>query len=90
MRTALRGMGFLGAALAIAFCTIGAACAQEYPQMTIKFGDLLNRNFGYYQGIAAFKEEIEKRTAGRIKIDIITDNKMGTPKDALESLQLGA
>ncbi len=64
--------------------------AQEYPAMTIKFGDLLNRNFGYYQGIAAFKEEIEKRTAGKIKVDIITDNKMGTPKDALESLQLGA
>ena len=71
-------------------CLTTVVHAQDYPAMTIKFGDLLNRNFGYYQGIAAFKEDVEKRSGGKIKVDIITDNKMGTPKDALESLQLGA
>jgi tripartite ATP-independent transporter DctP family solute receptor len=80
----------LAGLLALGALTAGPAAAQDYPQMTIKFGDLLNRNFGYYQGVAAFKEEVEKRTGGRIKVDIITDNKMGTPKDALEALQLGA
>lgn len=87
---AARGLGMLVAGFVMAVGTGGPALAQEYPQMTIKFGDLLNRNFGYYQGIAAFKAEVEKRTGGRIKVDIITDNKMGTPKDALEALQLGA
>jgi len=76
--------------LGFVFLLNSTGYTQEYPSMTIKFGDLLNRNFGYYQGIAAFKEEIEKRSGGKIKVDIITDNKMGTPKDALESLQLGA
>lgn len=75
------------AALLVAVSSVAAA--QEYPQMTIKFGDLLNRNFGYYHGIVAFKDDVEKRSGGRIKVDIITDNKMGTPKDALESLKLG-
>ena len=93
MRTVRRGLEMLGAGLAIAFLSIGSALAQAdpqaYPEMTIKFGDLLNRNFGYYHGIAGFKDEIEKRTAGRIKVEILTDMKMGTAKDALEALQLG-
>jgi tripartite ATP-independent transporter DctP family solute receptor len=76
--------------LGLVFLLNSTGYTQDYPAMTIKFGDLLNRNFGYYQGIVAFKTEIEKRSAGKIKVEIITDNKMGTPKDALESLQLGA
>ena len=85
-----RRLAVAGALAAGLFAFAGTAPAQDYPSMTIKFGDLLNRNFGYYQGIAAFKEEVEKKSGGKIKVDIITDNKMGTPKDALEALQLGA
>jgi tripartite ATP-independent transporter DctP family solute receptor len=65
------------------------ASAAEYPQMTIKFADIINRNFGYYQGMLAFKSEIEKRSAGRIKLDLLSDGALGSPKDALEALQLG-
>ena len=89
MCIALRGFAILPAGLSFVLLAMSSAVAQDYPQMTIKFGDLVNRNFGYYQGIVAFKDEIEKRTAGRIKIEILTDGKMGTPKDALEALQLG-
>jgi TRAP-type transport system periplasmic protein len=64
--------------------------AADYPAMTIRFGDVVNRNFGYYQGMVAFKDEIEKRTEGKIKVEILTDGKLGSPKDTLEAVQLGA
>jgi tripartite ATP-independent transporter DctP family solute receptor len=67
-----------------------AAPAADYPDMTIKFGDIINRNFGYYQGMLAFKAEIEKRSGGKIKVELISDGKLGSPKDALEAVQLGA
>lgn len=90
MRKARRDFAVRSAALAATALAGFPVRAQDFPQMSIKVGDLLNRNFGYYQGLVAFKSEVEKRSAGRIQIEIITDNKMGTPKDALESLQLGA
>jgi len=66
------------------------ALAADYPAMTIKFGDVINRNFGYYHGMVAFKDEIEKRTGGKIKVEILTDGKLGSAKDVLEAVQLGA
>lgn len=79
----------VASSLVVAAFSLPAAAA-DYPNMTIKFGDIISRNFGYYQGVVAFKEQIEKRSGGRIKVDILTDGKMGTPKDAVEAVQLGA
>lgn len=89
MRTTLCG---LVAATAVAAGALlpGLSGAADYPAMTIKFGDVINRNFGYYQGMVAFKEEIEKKTGGKIKVEILTDGKLGSPKDTLEAVQLGA
>lgn len=90
MRLFIRPFAVLAAFTTALLASSHGAAAPDYPSMTIKFGDILTRNFGYYQGILAFKEQIEKRTGGRIKVDILTDGKMGTPKDAIEALQLGA
>lgn len=90
MRLTLRAFAVLAALTAGSLASTYSAAAPDYPQMTIKFGDVANRNFGYYQGMVAFKDEIEKRTGGRIKVEILTDGKLGTAKDALEALQLGA
>ena len=79
-------VGVVGAAIAPS----QSSYAADYPEMTIKFGDVINRNFGYYHGMVAFKGEIEKRTGGRIKVEILTDGKLGSLKDALEAVQLGA
>ncbi|MGE0314341.1 MAG: TRAP transporter substrate-binding protein [Lautropia sp.] len=77
---------FLGAALLLP----GPTQAADYPSMNIRFGDVINRNFGYYQGMLAFKAEVEKRSGGKIKVELISDGKLGSPKDALEAVQLGA
>lgn len=89
MRAMLRGLAVL-AALAAGALPPAPSHAADYPAMTIKFGDVINRNFGYYQGMVAFKDEIEKKTGGKIKVEIITDGKLGSPKDTLEAVQLGA
>ena len=81
-----RSLLLVGSAI---FSVLNGASAADYPAMTIKFADIINRNFGYYQGIVAFKAEIEQRSGGRIKVEILTDGALGSPKDALEALQLG-
>jgi len=89
MRATFRGLAIVTAFTAGALSP-GLAGAADYPAMTIKFGDVINRNFGYYQGMVAFKDDIEKKTGGKIKVEILTDGKLGSPKDTLEAVQLGA
>ena len=48
-----RRMLGMAAAVFVALVPLGAQ-AQDYPKMTIRFADIINRNFGYYQGMAAF------------------------------------
>lgn len=83
-------MHVLAAALAGSVTVAAPAAAADYPDMTVKFGDIINRNFGYYQGMVAFKNDIEKRSGGKIKVELLSDGKLGSPKDALEAVQLGA
>lgn len=87
MRTLRRWTWMTGVALAGVLTS--AAAAADYPAMTIKFADVINRNFGYYQGMVALKTEVESKSGGKIKVEILTDGVMGTAKDVLEAAQLG-
>ena len=90
MHAALRLLGAVLGAACLSVLSVMPAGAADYPDMTIKFGDVINRNFGYYQGMVAFKDEIEKRSGGKIKVELLSDGKLGSPKDTLEAVQLGA
>ena len=83
-------LGIMAVFNAALIANAGPAMAADYPAMTIKFGDVVNRNFGYYKGMEAFKAEIERASGGKIKVDLLTDGKLGSPKDTLEAVQLGA
>ena len=83
-----RAASYAAAGIAVALLG-GSLQAAEYASMTIRFGDVGNRNFGYYQGMVAFKEEVEGKSGGKIKVEIITDLKLGTAKDVLDAVQLG-
>src|SRR3954453_21011992 len=88
MAIIMRAIGF--AVGIVSFALLGSSLqAADYPSMTIRFGDVGNRNFGYYQGMVAFKNEVEAKTDGKIKVEIITDLKLGTAKDVLDAVQLG-
>jgi tripartite ATP-independent transporter DctP family solute receptor len=89
MATIARAASYAAAGIAAVALLGGPLQAAEYPSMTIRFGDVGNRNFGYYQGMVAFKEEVEAKTGGKIKVEIITDLKLGTAKDVLDAVQLG-
>ncbi len=82
----------LGAAL-VGLLLMGALSAgsqaADYPTMTIKFGDIVTHNFGYYHGMVAFKQAIEEQTGGKIKVDIFTDGALGTTNDVLDGVRLG-
>src|SRR5215204_1407809 len=39
--------------------------------------------------MVAFKNEVEAKTDGKIKVEIITDLKLGSAKDVLDAVQLG-
>ena len=84
-----RRMLGMAAAIFVALVPLGAQ-AQDYPKMTIRFADIINRNFGYYQGMAAFKKEVEERSGGNITVDLISDGLLGGPKDVMEAAQFGA
>jgi len=64
-----RVVSFTMAGIAAIAMSCSAPAAAEYPNMTIRFGDVGNRNFGYYQGMVAFKDEVESKSGGRIKVD---------------------
>lgn len=66
-----------------------ATSAQEYPEMTIKFGDVVTRTFAYYQGIEAFKKELAEKSKGKIKVEIFTDGALGNFKDILQATKNG-
>lgn len=83
----LRGAWIAGLALAT-FLPVPTEAA-DYRSMTIKFADVINRNFGYYHGMVALKNEVEKKSGGKIKVEILTDGVMGTAKDVLEAAQIG-
>src|SRR3984957_16808768 len=82
---AFRGFLTLCTLLSLAW----AAAAADYPSATIRFADVINRNFGYYQGMLAFKKAVEERSGGRIKVELLTDGVMGTAKDLIEAVQIG-
>lgn len=79
----------LAVGLAATILAAGSLHAAEYPDMTIRFGDVANKSFGYYQGMVAFKNEVESKSGGHIKVEIITDLKLGTAKDVLDAVQFG-
>lgn len=78
----------IGAMAAVVLCAEVPGAA-EYPAMTIKFADVINRNFGYYQGMVTLKSEVESKSGGKITVEILTDGVMGTAKDVLEAAQIG-
>lgn len=77
------------AVFAMAMAASATAQAQNYPEMTIKFGDVVNRNFAYYQGIVAFQKELADKSKGKIKVEIFTDGALGNFKDVLQATRNG-
>src|SRR5688572_4205826 len=73
------------AAAVVAACLATAAAAQNF---TMKFGTA-TVNEPQHEYIKIYKEEIERRSGGRIKVEIYPQSQLGPIPRQIEGLQLG-
>src|SRR5262245_18553252 len=75
----------LVAALAVGFCMVSAASAQTTMRISISVAQ------NSHQGVAidTFAKEVEKRTAGRYKIQTFYSGSLGGERESIEAVQLG-
>lgn len=56
---------------------------------TLKLAHVQPESHAFHQGALAFKEELEKISAGELTVDIFSNGVMGNERDLLEALQIG-
>jgi TRAP-type transport system periplasmic protein len=84
MRTSFR-LSMMAAATALAVCLATTAPAQTF---VMKFGTA-TVNDPQHEYIKTYKEEVEQRSGGRIKVEIYPQSQLGPIPRQLEGLQLG-
>jgi TRAP-type transport system periplasmic protein len=78
---------FTRAAAALAFATLLPLCAQAQTAMKISISIGQNSHQGV--GIDTFAKEVERRTAGRFKIQTFYSGSLGGERESIEAVQLG-
>lgn len=76
----------LAACLLLALATVPAAA--ESP-IVLKLGHINPETGNYHQYALAFKEAVESRSEGRLKIEIYPAGQLGYDRELLESIQFG-
>src|SRR3546814_4566447 len=56
---------------------------------TIKFGNVISPNDTQNQGYALFTELVEKRSDGRITVQVYPDSQLGGEREMIEATQFG-
>lgn len=85
---------FLVAVLLLAACgnqeTSGAGKESGGKSYTLKVGTALTESDPIYKGLLDFKEKVEERTDGNVKIEIFGSGSLGEDSDLLEQAKVGA
>jgi len=90
LATATTGLArTLAAALVASGLGIGAAAA-EMPEMTLKFGHPYNETHPLAQGAQMFADTVKEKSDGNITIEVFPNSTIGSSRDLVESLQIGA
>lgn len=66
------------------------ATASSKTEFVLRLGHLQGENHPYHKGALKFKELVEKRSQGRIRIDIFPNSQLGNGRDQIEGVQLGS
>lgn len=87
---------FIGIALALCLPLLGFASggsesggSSSAPQYTIRIAHTHTEEGLYYKGTVKFKELVEARSKGRIKIEHFPNGQLGADKDIQEGVKLG-
>jgi len=76
-------------ALAIGACVAVFAATGANAQTTLKFGHYNAESHPMHKAAVQFKENVEKRTNGAVKIQIYPNNTLGSPPEILEQTRNG-
>ena len=76
----------VGALLALA---MGAGPGEAAQKIVIKFGYVPPAAFPYHDGGLKFKEEAERRTGGRVEVQLFPGGQLGGERDMAEGIRLG-
>src|SRR5205085_9375574 len=71
-------------ALAVGACAVLFAASGVNAQTTLKFGHYNAESHPMHKAAVQFKENVEKRTNGAIKIQLYPNNTLGSPPEILE------
>lgn len=79
--TAIIGLGFLA--------SLGTA-AQAQDKFTLRFNHVLGPKEPYHAGFLKWAERVDKRTNGRLKIEVFHSAQLGVEEDIIEQIRQGA
>lgn len=73
----------------IAACAVAVAIGPAAAQTVLKFGHYNAESHPVHKGALQFKQRVEQRTNGAVKIDIYPNNALGSPPEILEQTRNG-
>lgn len=71
-------------------CSDAVTSKEKSAEYVLRLGHLQTEVHPYHKGALKFKEEVEKRSEGRIKVDIFPSSQLGNGRDQIEGAQIGS
>ena len=87
MTTVSKALMLLGAILVVTQWTIPAAAQDKF---TLRFNHVLGPREPYHAGFQKWAERVDKRTNGRLKIEVFHSAQLGVEEDIIEQIRQGA
>lgn len=66
------------------------ALAEDWPDLQLKFGHPYNDSHPLARGAQMFSEIVAERSDGKIRVDVYPNSTIGSSRDLVESMQIGA
>jgi TRAP-type transport system periplasmic protein len=85
----LRGMGWLGFAIGLMVLALGSATARADEPVTLRLGTLAIEGSRYMKDIRALSQEIEKLTKGAVRLDWVSDGRLGDERAMVDLITAG-
>ncbi len=77
------------AALSVSLVVLGGASAEDYPEMTLKFGHPYNETHPLAKGAQMFADKVKEKSGGKITIQVFPNSTIGSSRELVESAQIG-
>jgi len=77
------------AALLVSVVIATGAFAEKKPEYTLKLGHLANTEHTWHKGSVKFAELVEKKTDGRVKVQVFPSEQLGKEMEVIGNIQSG-